>query len=106
MTNDAPTSRPASRKVQPIAIIVVVVLVALAIIAFAGMRGATHPPRGGPSAPQGALLSGAPSDPAPSTVPNTQQPASDERGAMGHHDNANEPGGPATTANTTGNAPR
>ncbi len=99
MTDDVPTSR----KVPPLAIIVIVVLAALAAIAFANMRGATHPARGGLSAPQAADKSVMPQT---STVPNTQQPASDERGAMGHHDNPNEPGGPATTANVTGTAPR
>ena len=92
MTDDVPTSR----KVPPLAIIVIVVLAALAAIAFANMRGATHPAHGGLTSPQAADKSVMPQM---STVPNTQQPASDERGAMGHHDNPNEPGGPATTAN-------
>ena len=95
MTDDLPTSR----KVPPLAIIVVVILAALVAIAFANMRGATHPARGGLSAPQAADKSVMPQQ---STVPNHQAPASDERGAMGHHDNPNEPGGPATTANVVG----
>lgn len=94
---------PTSRKVPPLAIIVIVILAALAAIAFANMRGATHPARGGPSAPQAADKGVMPQQ---SDVPNTQQPASDERGAMGHRDNANEPGGPATTANVTGTPAR
>ncbi len=88
---------PTSRKVPPLAIIVIVILAALVAIAFANMRGATHPARGGLSAPQAgddkAVM------PQQSTVPNKQAPASDERGAMGPRDNPNEPGGPATTAN-------
>ena len=94
---------PPSRKVPPLAIIVIVVLAALVAIAFANMRGATHPPRGGLSAPQATDKSVMPQA---STVPDTQAPASDERGAMGHRDNPNEPGGPATTANVTGTPAR
>ena len=96
MTDDPPTSR----KVPPIAIIVVVILAALVAIAFANWRSTHHPPSGGPSMPQSGA--GRPVMPQQSTVPNRQAPASDERGAMGHRDNANEPGGPATTANVTG----
>ena len=102
MADDVPTTR----KVPPLAIIIVVVIAALAAIAFANMRGATHAPHGmagtGP-APQAADKSVMPQT---SAVPNTQQPASDERGAMGHHDNPNEPGGPATTANVVGTPAR
>ena len=100
MTDDLPTSR----KVPPLVIIVVVVLAALAAIAFANWRTTQHPPHGGPSMPQSG--SGQPVMPQQSTVPNRQAPASDERGAMGHHDNANEPGGPATTANVVGSTGR
>ena len=98
MADDVPTSR----KVPPLVIIIVVVIAALAAIAFANMRGQTQPARGGPSAPQAAEKSVMPQT---STVPNAQQPASDERGAAGHHDNPNEAGGPATTANVVA-APR
>ncbi len=92
---------PTSRKVPPLAIIVVVILVALAVVAFANMRGQTTPPRPGPSAPQDRPTT-APVMPQLSTVPNAQQPASEEKGASGHRNTTDEPGGPATTANVTG----
>ena len=94
-----PDQIPTSRKVPPLAIIVVVVLVALVVVAFANMRGKTHTPSGMMSAPQ-AQPASEPVMPQQSTVPNAQQPASDEKGAMGHQgtadDRVNE-----TTANRT-----
>ena len=102
MTDDPPTSR----KVPPLAIIVVVILAALVAIAFANWRTTQHPPHAGPSMPQSQATGEQPVMPQQSTVPNRQAPASDERGAMGHQDNPNEPGGPATTANVTGTPAR
>ena len=96
MTDDPPTSR----KVPPLAIIVVVILAALLAIAFANWRSTHRPANGGPSMPEAGANHAV--MPQLSTVPNTKAPASDERGAMGHQDNPNEPGGPATTANVTG----
>lgn len=99
MTDDVPTSR----KVPPLVIIVIVVLAALAAVAFANWRSTQHPPHAGPSMPQ-AQPASAPVMPQQSTVPDHQAPASDEKGAMGHKNTSDEPGGPSTTANVTGPA--
>lgn len=74
---------PTSRKIPPLAIIVVVILVALAVVAFANMRGKTLPPSGGEGAPQDRPVVDRPVMPQQSQVTNTPAPASTEKGAMG-----------------------
>ena len=90
---------PSSRKVPPLAIIVVVILVALAVVAFANMRGKTQTPSGTMSAPQNRPAAEQPVMPQQPNL--TANVTSDEKGAMGHQgtadDRVNE-----TTANATG----
>lgn len=95
---------PTSRKVPPLAIIVVVILAALAAVAFANWRSTQKTPSGVAGAPQDRPVVSQPIMPQQSSVPNAQQPASDERGAAGHRNTTAEPGGAATTANVTGSS--
>ena len=87
-----------TRRIPPLAIIVMVVLVALVVIAFVQWRGTQRTPSGILGAPQKGDVA-ASVMPQQSTVPNAQAPASTENGAVGHQGNNNEPGGPANTAN-------
>lgn len=97
-----PDDLPTSRKVPPLAIIVVVILAALVAVAFANWRSTQATPSGKLAAPQDRPTNEQPVMPQQSTVPNAQQPASDVKGAMGRKGTADEPGGPATTANVVG----
>ena len=94
---------PTSRKVPPLAIIVIVILAALAAVAFGNWRSTTRTPSGG-TAPGKPPASDAVMPPAAAALPNGPAPASEERGAMGHKNSSDEPGGPATTANVVGSS--
>lgn len=82
---------PTSRKIPPLAIIVVVILAALAAVAFGNWRTTLKTPSGG-SMPQ-AKPDAAATMPVQPSISNTAAGASDEKGAVGHGHSEDTTGG-------------